>query len=157
MTADDLTPHMRMAGGATPAIQTTDPQIKDVMTSVRHTPATAPALTGTVVLTCELHQTYPGRILSGVDGATAPAPPRDPNAGFLGSATLAGMHVILDIGDAPGFYDPRWNLPITADLVHRAASVEVRGTNPYGVARVRSDLAQALADREDSTGSAVMQ
>ncbi|MDE3725340.1 hypothetical protein PWG71_28510 [Nocardiopsis sp. N85] len=122
------------------------------MTSVRQHHHQPPALTGTVVLTCELRQEYPDSILAGIDGATAPAPPRDPNAGTLPPAALDGMHVVLDIGDAPGFlpgWGAGWEASLTARLVHRAASVEVRGTNPLGVARVRSDLAHALAHQDD--------
>ncbi|MFC9087057.1 hypothetical protein [Nocardiopsis dassonvillei] len=117
------------------------------MTSVRQHHHQTPALTGTVVLTCELRQEYPDSILPGIDGATAPAPPRDPSTGTLPPAALDGMYVVLDIGDAPGFHSgaPGWEASLTARLVHRAASVEVRGTNPLGVARVRSDLADALA------------
>jgi hypothetical protein len=103
-----------------------------------------------VVLTCKLQQAYPESILPGIDGAAAPAPPSEPNLGYLPPAALNGMHVILDIGAAPGFHPASYphEARTTARLVRRAASVEVRGTNPYGVARVRSDLAQALADED---------
>jgi hypothetical protein len=140
-----------MAGAATPATAEQTPVCQEAMTSVRQHHHQAPALTGTVVLTCELHQHNPRHILPGVDGITAPAPPRDPNTGTLAPAVLVGLHVVLDIGDAPGFHPgaPGWEASITARLIYRAASVEVRGTNPYGVARVRSDLTHALSHRDE--------
>ncbi|WP_152442591.1 hypothetical protein [Nocardiopsis kunsanensis] len=119
------------------------------MTSVRQHHDRAPALTGTVVLTCKLHRSHPGMLLAGIDGAAAPAPPSD-SGRFLEADVLAGAHVILDIGDAPGFRaDAGWEASMTARIVHRAASVEVRGSNPLGIARVRSDLAHALAHQND--------
>ncbi|MFW5415715.1 hypothetical protein J0910_03690 [Nocardiopsis sp. CNT-189] len=136
------------------------------MSSLRHRPGPAPApgdarppITGTVVLTCPLHRDTPRRrsgpdyFISGFDGATAPAPPRHPTRGDLPPAALAGAHVVLDIGDAPGFFDAGWDAPITARLVRAAASVEVRGNDPVGVARVRAALADALARTEDEDGA----
>lgn len=109
----------------------------------------SPPVTGTVVLTCPFHQSDPRYILRWFDGATAPASPQDPERGALPASALDGMHVILDIGDAPGFFDPGWNAPITARLVCRAASIEVRGANPVGVARVRADLVGLLQDARE--------
>jgi hypothetical protein len=89
-------------------------------------------------------------LLAGFDGAIAPDTPQDSKAGRLSAAALGGMHVILDIGDAPGFRaDASWEAFMTARLIYRAASVQVHGSNPFGIARVRSDLAHALAHQGD--------
>jgi hypothetical protein len=106
-------------------------------------------MTGTVVLTCDFHRTNPRHILPWFDGATAPSPPRDPERGTLPAIALDGMHVILDIGDAPGFLDADWNASLTARIICRARSIEVRGTNPVGVARVRADLVGRIQDARE--------
>lgn len=146
---DEPTSHMRMAGAATPATAKQTPRLKEVMTSVRQQHHHTPNITGTVVFTCKLHQSDPTMLIPGFDGAIAPEAPRKDGLP-IGPAAYAGMHIIVDIGDAPGFRsDPEWEAFMTACLVHRAASVEVRGANPFGIARVRSDLAHALAHRND--------
>lgn len=151
---DEPTSHMRMAGVAAPATAKQTPQLKEVMTSVRQHHDHTPALTRTVVLTCKLHQSDPtnldpAMLVPEIDGATAPILPPD-SGRFLNADDLEGMHVILDIGDAPGFRPcPDWEAAMTARMVYRAASVDVRGANPRGIARVNAALGRALADRDD--------
>ncbi len=111
--------------------------------------APLPPMTGTVVLTCDFQRTNPRYILPGHDGATAPASPHDPEKGNLPAIALDGMHVILDIGDAPGFLDTDWNASLTARIICRAGSIEVRGTNPVGVARVRAALVTRIEDARE--------